>query len=313
MTRIDRRRGLYLTLVTVLMWGLLPVALKHVLTVMDAWTLTWFRFFAAALILGVWLAVFGNWSQFRNSVSQKRHVCALLGLSGLALVSNYVLYLIGLDHISPATAQLVIQLGPLLLAVSATVVFRERFSIKQFLGISLLSAGFALFFHDRFEILLTSGSALSSGVLLIVAAAVTWVIYALAQRGIQEHIGTLEVLFCICAFGSVVLLPWANPSSVDALNSASMWALFVFCCLNTIAAYGTFAESLKYWEASRASAVLALTPVVTMVTMSAVGTFLPGVMQEERVDVLILTGSGLVVCGSMLAALGRAGKLSARS
>jgi drug/metabolite transporter (DMT)-like permease len=302
---VDRQRGLLLTLVTALMWGLLPVALKQVLTVMEAWTLTWFRFLVAALLIGAWLTVRGKTFVPVSLQRVPPRIWAVLLLCGLGLVSNYVLYLVGLDHISPATAQLVIQLGPLLLAFSAAVLFRERVSSRQLVGVLFLSVGFLLFFKERLGELLTPGSGLASGVLLIVAAAVTWVVYALSQRVLQDYFDTLKVLFFICALGTVTVWPWAEPRELFELKTVAAWSLFIFCCINTIIAYGAFAESLKFWEASRASAVLALTPVITMVTMLLAGILLPWWPHEEKVDGFVLIGGAIVVGGSVLVALGK--------
>jgi drug/metabolite transporter (DMT)-like permease len=281
------------------------VALKQVLTVMDAWTLTWFRFLIAAVLIGAWLLVSGKTDQTVSLQRVPPRIWAVLLLSGLSLVSNYVFYLVGLDHISPATAQLVIQLGPLLLAFSAAVLFRERISSWQIVGVLFLSLGFLLFFKERIGELLTAGSALASGVLLIVAAAVTWVLYALAQRVLQAYFDTLKVLFFICALGTVTLWPWAEPRELLELKTAATWSLFIFCCLNTIVAYGTFAESLKFWEASRASAVLALTPVITMVTMLLASMWLPWWPHEEEVDAFVLMGGAIVVGGSVMVSVAK--------
>jgi len=43
--------GLGLTLITCLMWGVLPIALKIMLQHMDAVTITWFRLSIAAVVL----------------------------------------------------------------------------------------------------------------------------------------------------------------------------------------------------------------------------------------------------------------------
>ena len=40
--------GLFLALVTALLWGILPIKLKQVLQVMDPVTVTWFRLVVAA-------------------------------------------------------------------------------------------------------------------------------------------------------------------------------------------------------------------------------------------------------------------------
>lgn len=51
------KRGFALALVTAIAWGLLPLALKITLEVLDPYTITWFRFLTAALVLAGILAV----------------------------------------------------------------------------------------------------------------------------------------------------------------------------------------------------------------------------------------------------------------
>ena len=48
--------GLFLTMVTALLWGILPIKLKQVLQTMDPVTVTWYRLFSSGLILLLWLA-----------------------------------------------------------------------------------------------------------------------------------------------------------------------------------------------------------------------------------------------------------------
>ena len=49
--------GLTLSLTTVFLWGLLPIALKGVLLQMDAVTVTWYRFAVAAIFVFVYMEV----------------------------------------------------------------------------------------------------------------------------------------------------------------------------------------------------------------------------------------------------------------
>jgi drug/metabolite transporter (DMT)-like permease len=104
----------------------------------------------------------------------------LVAIGGL--MGNYVLYLIGLKLLSPGTAQLVVQLGPVLLLVASVFVFKERFSLGQGIGLVVLLAGFGLFFNQRLEELLTSLGAYTTGVLTILLATSIWVFYALSQK-----------------------------------------------------------------------------------------------------------------------------------
>ena len=45
------------------------------------------------------------------------------------------------------------------------------------------------------------------------------------------------------------------------------WALLAFCGVNTLIAYGSFAEAMAHIEASKVSAILALTPLITVTTV----------------------------------------------
>ncbi|MDX1392368.1 MAG: EamA family transporter, partial [Rheinheimera sp.] len=52
--------GFILALTTALLWGVLPIALKILLDVLSANSITAIRFLAAALIVGLWLALRGK-------------------------------------------------------------------------------------------------------------------------------------------------------------------------------------------------------------------------------------------------------------
>ena len=57
-------------------------------------------------------------------------------------------------------------------------------------------------------------------------------------------------------YGGCTLLftPFSQPQVI--LNLNSFYLLFLgFCALNTLIAYGAFAESLQHWQASRVSAI----------------------------------------------------------
>ena len=48
--------GLFLALLTALLWGILPIKLKQVLQVMDPLTVTWYRLLVSGGLLCAWLS-----------------------------------------------------------------------------------------------------------------------------------------------------------------------------------------------------------------------------------------------------------------
>jgi drug/metabolite transporter (DMT)-like permease len=289
--------GLLLAFLTAAMWATLPVVLKIVLVAVDPFTLTWFRFVFAALGLGGWLLLRGQLGGFRGMST--RHWQLLL-LAAATLIGNYVFYLFGLHHTTPANAQLLIQLAPLLMAVGAIFVFGERFRGGQWLGLAMLLAGLGLFFRDQFVQVTRPDYLFGTGMIFI--AAVVWAIYALAQKQLLMRLSSPMILCFIYVVASIALLPFADPLSLMALT-ATQWFALLYCALNTLAAYGAFAEALAHWEASRVSLVLATTPLMTLGCVEIASRLLPEIISPERIGVVGMMGALLVVSGSALTSL----------
>jgi drug/metabolite transporter (DMT)-like permease len=292
------RFGLALTLITVAMWASLPIPLKVLLGAMDAWTITWLRFLVAALLLGAWLARRGRLPALHR---MPRRAILLLAIAVLGLAGNYICYLLGLDHIAPAAAQVVIQLAPMFLLLGGLVVFRERFSALQWLGFAILTAGLLLFFHDRVGDLLQSGE-YSLGVALTVLAGALWAAYAMAQKQLLRALPSEAIMWTIYAVSVLLFLPAIDLAPVARLDGFHI-AMLLFACLNTIVAYGCFAEALDHWEASRVSAVLAVTPLLTIAIVAWLARHAPGILPPEPVDALSVAGACIVVVGSGMSAL----------
>ena len=295
--------GFALALVTALSWGVLPLALQITLHSLDPYTITWYRFAVSALVLLIILAARKSLPAL-STLSKRGWLLLAVALSGLA--TNYVLNLVGLEHASPTVVQTLIQLGPMFFLLGALVVFKENFSRIQWAGFVLLILGLLLFFNHRLPELGSLSSDIGLGTAIIVMAAMAWAIYALAQKALLRNLAPQQILLLIY-LGSVVLLwPASSLGEVRQANSLEL-SMLAFSCLNTLVAYGAFAEALRHWQASRIGAVLAITPLITLSTMWLAEHFLPGLVAPEGLNALSVCGALLVVGGSALSALGRSG------
>ncbi|MCR8935469.1 MULTISPECIES: DMT family transporter [unclassified Pseudomonas] len=292
--------GLFLALLTALLWGILPIKLKQVLLVMDPVTVTWFRLLVSGGCLFIYLASVKRLPS-RQVLGPKGGWLVLMAVLGL--VGNYVLYLMGLNLLSPGTAQLVVQMGPIMLLIASLFVFKERFSIGQGIGLLVLLIGFGLFFNQRLAELLTSLSDYTAGVLLVLLASTVWTFYALGQKQLLTVWNSLQVMMVIYLFCALLLTPWVHPLEALNLSPLQGWLLLA-CCLNTLIAYGAFAEALAHWEASRVSATLAITPLVTFAAVAMAARIWPEYVHAEQINALGYGGAVLVVLGSALVALG---------
>jgi drug/metabolite transporter (DMT)-like permease len=293
--------GFALALSTAMLWGVLPIALKIALKSVDPYTVTWYRFASSGVILGIVLGMTGRLPAIRKF---DRRTWMLLAVAFVGLTGNYVLYIVALVHTSPTITQTVAQLGPMFLLFGGLVVFKETFSGVQWLGFAVLMTGLILFFHDRLLELSHLTGDLGIGVLFLTLAAFIWAVYGLAQKRLQKTLGPQQILLILYIGAALALIPTTAPGSIRHANALQL-SMLAFCCLNTLIAYGAFAEGLKHWEVSRFSAVLATAPLFTVAGMWIIGRLAPNLVVAERLNALSMLGTLLVVGGSVTCASAR--------
>lgn len=293
--------GLFLSLVTVILWGLLPLALTVSIEVLDVYSLTWFRFVLSFVLLAIYLQANQKFPHPKILLSGR---WKLLAVATVFLAINYLLFLKGLAETTPTNSQVLMQLAPVFLGLGGLAIFKESYNKTQWGSLSFLTFGFILFFHEQLKLFVISGNAYVFGSILTVLAAASWAIYALAQKQLLHGLPSSQVMVMIYGGCSLLFSPLASPQQLLALSPLH-WTVLLFCALNTLVAYGTFAESLQHWEASKVSAVLALTPLVTWLSVSAVSRLAPAVLPSDVFTFWGLLGAVCVVCGSVGIALGK--------
>ncbi|MCB0112778.1 MAG: DMT family transporter [Caldilineaceae bacterium] len=298
-TRPDWQIGFGLSLFTALLFALLPIALKGLLGGMDPITITWYRFFFATLFL---LGVIAGRRGFPSWQTMRQAGLGLLLLASVSLCGNYLLYLLALDHLTPGSAQVLIQIAPVLLLVGSLVFYHERFSPLQWGGLGLVMVGMGLFFHNRLNDIFGNFGDYSLGVLIMLGAAVVWAIYGLAQKKLLGTLSAQTIIVCIYGTGAVLFLPLAKPAQISLLTGAQ-WIFLFFSVAATSVSYVAFAEAMKRWQSSRVSAVLAVVPILTITFVTIGAVLAPALIQPESLTGLSLGGAVLVVMGSVVSSL----------
>lgn len=295
------RLGLGLSLITVVLWGLVPVALAIVLNKLDPYTINWFRFATAFILLGCYLAKQGNLPK----LAQLRRVpIYLFAIAILGLTGNYIFFVMGLKATSPSHAEVLIQLAGVFLSLGGLLIFKERYTRYQWLGVGVLVTGFIGFFYEQLKVLASDSDRYISGSIMLIVAGISWAIYALIQKQLLTKLDSTHIMWVIYGACGLLFQTMAKPQNLLQLNSIE-WIALIFCGLNTVIAYGAFAESLQHLEASRVSAILALAPIFTIVSMSLTAWLAPGLVTPEHITSLGLLGAILVVTGSMSISLGK--------
>lgn len=290
----NQAKGIIYTLITVVMWGVLAIALKVATKQIDSPTIVWFRFSLAFSALFVWMAV-----KTPKELKILYKPSWLIVLSSIALAWNYMGFMLGIQYTSPSNAQVAIQSGPLLLAVFGIIFFREKISRVQIIGFIIAMIGFWIFYRQHIIVVSGQEEQYTKGMLITFSGAVAWAIYAAFQKRLVIHypVGTLNVFI----FGLPVLLylPFINFTSLTHL-SFGYWALLVFLGANTLISYGCLSLALKYLEAGKVSIIIILNPIITFILMGILTWMQVDWIAGEHFSVLSITGALIALLGAIL-------------
>ena len=281
------------------MWGVLPVALHQVTPTIGPATSTFFRFFISALLLTPYLLI--TQKKHNGHKLKSKKLALQIIAAGILLTGNYGFYILGLEKTSAEATQVLIQVAPMLLLLAGLWIFKEQFSSSQWLGFIGFALGLILFFERQLSQLLVEFSDYGVGLLFIILSAIFWTGYAIIQKFLLNDFQSSETMLIFYWIGSLVFLPLSDFSAMGQL-SAIQWTAVLFCGINTLIAYGCFAEALAHLEASRVSAIIAITPLFTI----AIAQLVPiSGMPVEPLTALSVLGAILVVSGSITTAVAK--------
>ncbi len=295
------RLGLSLALVAIFFWGTLSIALTIVLQKLDVYTVTWFRFLVSFIILGIYL---GIRKQLPKIQKLRPSSFILLAIATIFLASNYLLFIQGLSQTSPANAQLLFQIAHVCIGLGGLIIFKERYTRSQWMGLGILICGFILFFHEQLVSLIATSGQYIYGCILVILSALAFAVYALAQKQLLEQLPSSNIMLIIYGGAALLFSPTTHPQTIGSL-SPLQGGILIFCALNTLFAYGAFSEALAHWEASKISALVATTPIITLTVGKMTTALIPSLLAPEHYSIIALFGGLMVISGSVTIALGQ--------
>ncbi|OIJ87560.1 hypothetical protein BIV25_38385 [Streptomyces sp. MUSC 14] len=240
----------------VVLWASAFVAIRGVGHALSPAPLALLRLGVAAVTLTV---IAGAKRAVRIRLSRKAFLLiaayAVLWLAGYTVALNA-----GERHVDAGTAALLVNLAPLLVAVTAGKFLGEGFSRSLIVGSLVALGGTA--------IIATGATAQRdwAGVLLCLLAAVLYAAGVMIQKVTLRHVDGLTAIWLGCVVATVVLLPWM-PQLVGELQVASAGALLGAVYLGvfpTAVGFTAWAYALRRMNAGRLSAVTYAVPAVSV-------------------------------------------------
>ncbi len=293
-TRESQIKGILYASVAALMWSTVAIALKVSVSDLPPVNIVWFRFAAAFLVIFIIHAV-----KRPGDLRILARPPLLLIVAAAALGFNYLFILIGVDYTSPNTVQIVIQFGPILLAVSGFLIYRERIDLSKVAGFTLALGGLAVFYSQQSSILIGDLANFNAGFFWTLLAAVGWALYAVIQKRLVQDRAANQLNLVIYGLPVLMFMFFVDFRAFLSISAAS-WGVLVFLVINTLVAYTAIALALKYAEANIVSIVITVNPILTFIFMEVIKRLEVTWIEKERFVLVSYIGAAMVLTGAAI-------------
>ncbi len=287
--------GILYAVAAAVLWGVLAVTLKITNGFLPSTEIVWFRMTMSFFSLLIFYLFFN-----RSSLKILAKPPLLLIIGGIFLACNYIGYMEGIHHTTPANAQIFIQTGPLLLAVSGIIFFKEKLSVWQIMGFVVALIGFSIYYYDQSSFV--TGNTYTYGILLILGAGVAWSIYAALQKKLVATYAAQQLNLVIYAISMLLFFPFIHLHNFAHLTTGQ-WGLLIFTYLNTLFSYGFIAKALQYLEANKVSSIIILNPILTFAFMAFLQLINVHWIRHEMFTIISVAGGLLVLIGALMVLL----------
>ncbi|MPZ82244.1 MAG: EamA family transporter [Actinophytocola sp.] len=257
MTDSIDRRSLVAAGVTVLLWASAFVAIRSAGEHYSPGALAFGRLFAGSVVLVVVLLV-------RREGWPPRAAWPGIVASGVLWFGVYMVALNwGEREVDAGTAAMVVNVGPVLIALLSGWLLREGFPRRVLAGIAVSFAGAVVVGFS------TSGGGDASvlGVLLCVVAAATYAIGVTFQKPALRHASAVQVTTFGCLVGMVACAPFAGQlvSEMDGAPLSSTIDVVYLGVFPTALAFITWAYALARTTAAKMGATTYAVPAIVIV------------------------------------------------
>jgi len=264
----DDRRALLAASVTVLLWASAFVSIRSAGREFSPGALAEGRLVVGSLALvAIWAARRGKWPP---AAAWPGIVTAGLLWFGLYMVAlNW-----GEQKVDAGTAAMVVNVGPIVIALLGGWLLKEGFPPRLLAGMAVAFAGAVLVGLSMSD----GGRSSIIGVLLCLLAAVSYAAGVVSQKPALRHASALQVTTFGCVVGTVACLPFSG-QLVSQVSDASLSATLNVIYLGvfpTALAFTTWAYALARTTAGKMGATTYIVPALVVVMSWAVLGEIPG-------------------------------------
>ena len=275
----------------VTMWGLIPVAMRYLITELSPQTAMVLRLYPAGLLaiivaiaIGVPKIEWRDWGRIA--------IAALAGNLGYQILAAF-----GMQTVPASWTGLVFGLEPVFIALFAVLLANEKLTGWLVGGIAVAMLGTAALMLG--STLSPSGDVSLMGLVLVTLSTMGWGIYTVVIRPASRKYGALQVACLAMAISALPMPLFVGldfPAALAGMGTTSWIAVGFVVVFGTFLATSAWNYALGHMESSIAGVFLYVQPVV-----AAIGGIL---LLDEKLTWPLLLGGALIILGVAIAQFG---------
>lgn len=271
-------------LLTILFWGVSASSNKIVLREVPPATLALIRFIIASVVLFILNIRMNPEVKLQRADVKKMILGGTIGVTVYFIFENY-----GLRFISAANATILLASIPLFTVVIEGIVFKKKIGTKKMLGVILSLLGVILVIGNSISV--DKGPDVIIGTLLMLGAALSWVIYSLINKSLDGSYPTIFLSTYQSIIGGLFLIPFAllerkEWQPISLISWVNILYLALFC---SALCYILYLYALKHLGPSQTNVYINLMPFI-----GVIAAFL---ILGERLYSLQLLGGLIIILG----------------
>ncbi len=286
-------RALLALLFTVAVWGVGPVFIRTLSVELGPANHLTIRYALVTIAYLAGLAMMGGWRIERRDWPRLL-VISIIGLAGYNLGAAF-----GFELVSAGVGSLIFGTEPLLIALLAAMIAREKLSVETMLGLAIAFAGTILLVWGDLGFA-SGGQDFLRGCVLVFLSVVAFSIYVVASKPLIQKYGSYSIAAIATSLSTVVMLALlARPAAIATVAAMSPRNWFDMAYVVILS---TFISSIT-WNYG-ASRLPAATSGAFFYFMPVIGVVAGALILGEAITSATLIGGGLILLGVALVQFG---------
>jgi len=281
----------FYAIITIAFWSLAYVFTRMALRHFSAYSLGFLRYFVASCTLIIVAIV------IRMKLPKKADLKWFILSGAVGFFFYMIAFNKGSETVTASTSSLIIATVPIITALLAHFLYKERLKPFQWTGIVIS------FFGVLVLTFLAGISTFNKGFALLLLAAVLLSLYNLLQRKLTKTYSALQAS-AFSIFAGTIMLCIFLPTSIEEVRSAPAIQMFY------IAVLGTFSSAIAYLSWSQAFAKAKYTSSVSnyMFVTPFLTTVLGLIIAKEKPDFSTIAGGAVILTGLLIFNFGGSGE-----